>query len=226
MIAVELVDARHDGRPTRGAHRRRQRRLPPPGVVTLDYSAPNVAKEMHVGHLRSTVIGDALVRVLEFLGGQVIRQNHLGDWGTQFGMLIVVDELPDEPGGDPTSRSTCIVSALERPVQGGPRGTSTPTPAFADRPRRRVVALQAGTRARSPSGRTSSTSRRRLRRGLRAARRAIADGRLVGETIYNDDARRGRASCWRGRRVAVAATARCASFSRGASRAATASRRR
>src|SRR5262245_22248978 len=56
-------------------------------IVVVDYSAPNVAKEMHVGHLRSTIIGDALVRVLDFLGHHVIRQNHLGDWGTPFGML-------------------------------------------------------------------------------------------------------------------------------------------
>jgi arginyl-tRNA synthetase len=58
-----------------------------PQTVVVDYSAPNVAKEMHVGHLRSTVIGDALVRALEFEGHTVIRANHLGDWGTQFGML-------------------------------------------------------------------------------------------------------------------------------------------
>src|SRR5262245_60822364 len=58
-----------------------------PQTVVVDYSAPNVAKEMHVGHLRSTVIGDALARALEFEGHNVIRANHLGDWGTQFGML-------------------------------------------------------------------------------------------------------------------------------------------
>ena len=56
--------------------------------VVIDYSAPNVAKEMHVGHLRTTVVGDALARVLEHLGHTVIRQNHIGDWGTPFGMLI------------------------------------------------------------------------------------------------------------------------------------------
>ena len=60
----------------------------PPRTVVVDYSHPNVAKEMHVGHLRSTIIGDALARVLEFLGHRVIRQNHIGDWGTQFGMLL------------------------------------------------------------------------------------------------------------------------------------------
>ncbi|VFP87766.1 arginine--tRNA ligase [Candidatus Erwinia haradaeae] len=57
-------------------------------TIVVDYSSPNVAKEMHVGHLRSTIIGDAMVRTLEFLGHNVIRANHIGDWGTQFGMLI------------------------------------------------------------------------------------------------------------------------------------------
>ncbi|AMO57900.1 arginyl-tRNA synthetase [Endozoicomonas montiporae] len=65
-----------------------------PQTVIVDYSAPNVAKEMHVGHLRSTIIGDSTARTLEFLGHKVIRQNHLGDWGTQFGMLIAhLEEL-------------------------------------------------------------------------------------------------------------------------------------
>ena len=65
-----------------------------PQTIAVDYSAPNVAKEMHVGHLRSTIIGDAVVRVLEFLGHKVVRCNHIGDWGTQFGMLIAhLEEL-------------------------------------------------------------------------------------------------------------------------------------
>lgn len=59
-----------------------------PETVVVDYSSPNLAKEMHVGHLRSTIIGDAVARILEFVGDKVIRQNHVGDWGTQFGMLI------------------------------------------------------------------------------------------------------------------------------------------
>lgn len=63
-----------------------------PQNVVVDYSGPNLAKEMHVGHLRSTVIGDAVVRTLEFLGHNVIRQNHVGDWGTQFGMLLAYME--------------------------------------------------------------------------------------------------------------------------------------
>ncbi|MCL5282394.1 MAG: arginine--tRNA ligase [Planctomycetes bacterium] len=61
---------------------------PEPQTLVVDFSSPNVAKQMHVGHLRSTIIGDCISRVLEFLGHRVIRQNHLGDWGTQFGMLI------------------------------------------------------------------------------------------------------------------------------------------
>ena len=68
-------------------------------TITVDYSAPNVAKEMHVGHLRSTVIGDAIARTLEFAGHRVIRMNHLGDWGTPFGMLIehLLDVGEDSP---------------------------------------------------------------------------------------------------------------------------------
>ncbi|PCS22275.1 arginine--tRNA ligase [Candidatus Enterovibrio escicola] len=68
--------------------------------IVVDYSAPNVAKEMHVGHLRSTIIGDAVVRTLEFLGHNVIRANHLGDWGTQFGMLIANLERCEVDGGN------------------------------------------------------------------------------------------------------------------------------
>ncbi|PSU07833.1 arginine--tRNA ligase [Photobacterium gaetbulicola] len=69
-------------------------------TIVVDYSAPNVAKEMHVGHLRSTIIGDAVVRTLEHLGHKVIRANHLGDWGTQFGMLIANLERHEAQGGD------------------------------------------------------------------------------------------------------------------------------
>ena len=60
----------------------------PPRTYVIDFSSPNVAKPMHVGHLRSTIIGDALTRLLRFLGHSVIADNHLGDWGTQFGMLL------------------------------------------------------------------------------------------------------------------------------------------
>ena len=65
--------------------------------AVVDFSSPNIAKDMHVGHLRSTIIGDSISRILEFLGHDVLRMNHLGDWGTQFGMLIAElnDEFPD-----------------------------------------------------------------------------------------------------------------------------------
>ena len=72
-----------------------------PQTIVVDYSAPNVAKEMHVGHLRSTIIGDASVRVLSFLGHNVIRANHVGDWGTQFGMLIAyLEKMQNEHAND------------------------------------------------------------------------------------------------------------------------------
>lgn len=80
-LATQLVGASQNPRLTLSEN-------PAPQTVVVDYSAPNLAKEMHVGHLRSTIIGDAVVRCLEFWGDNVIRQNHMGDWGTQFGMLI------------------------------------------------------------------------------------------------------------------------------------------
>ncbi len=117
--------------------------------TVVDYSAPNIAKEMHVGHMRSTIIGDALVRVLEFLGSHVIPQNHFGDWGTQFGMLITyIDEHPDErwrhediEADDDAADST--VSALDELYRKA-RKEFDGDPGFADRARKRVVALQAG----------------------------------------------------------------------------------
>jgi arginyl-tRNA synthetase len=107
-----------------------------PQTVVVDYSAPNVAKEMHVGHLRSTVIGDALVRALEFEGHTVIRANHLGDWGTQFGMLTQhmldtgVEHLPD----------FAALGVLYREA----KHRFDTEPAFKDAARMRVVALQSG----------------------------------------------------------------------------------
>src|ERR1019366_7475263 len=71
-----------------------------PQTIVVEYSSPNIAKEMHVGHLRTTIVGDAIARVLEFAGHRVIRDNHVGDWGTQFGMLIeyLLDVVvPDHP---------------------------------------------------------------------------------------------------------------------------------
>jgi arginyl-tRNA synthetase len=120
--------------------------LPQSGRRTvIDYSAPNIAKDMHVGNLRSTIIGDCLARVLGFLGAEVIRQNHLGDWGTQFGMLIqYLDEHPDAHWHrDDIAAGTSAVSALEELYRAA-RSTFDADRAFADRARARVVALQAG----------------------------------------------------------------------------------
>lgn len=110
-----------------------------PETVVVDYSGPNVAKEMHVGHLRSTVIGDALVRTLGALGHRVIRQNHLGDWGTPFGMLIehLVD-LGAEAGAPSPS-----IGDLDAFYQEA-RAKFEADSAFADRARARVVTLQGG----------------------------------------------------------------------------------
>jgi arginyl-tRNA synthetase len=107
--------------------------------VVLDYSSPNLAKEMHVGHLRSTIIGDAIARVLEFSGDKVIRQNHVGDWGTQFGMLIA--ELEDKMGeGD---SAELALEDLEQFYQASKRRFDESSE-FADRAREYVVRLQSG----------------------------------------------------------------------------------
>ena len=103
--------------------------------VVVDYSAPNLAKEMHVGHLRSTIIGDAVARVLEHLGNTVIRQNHIGDWGTQFGMLITQFT---ETGANSTELSD--LEAFYRTAAARFRDD----PEFADRARAAVVKLQSG----------------------------------------------------------------------------------
>jgi arginyl-tRNA synthetase len=108
-----------------------------PETVVIDYSSPNVAKEMHVGHIRSTIIGDALARTLEFLGHRVIRQNHLGDWGTPFGMLI--EHLLDLGPGAADSGVTDLNAFYKQARQ-----KFDADPAFAERSRKRVVRLQSG----------------------------------------------------------------------------------
>jgi arginyl-tRNA synthetase len=107
-----------------------------PETVVVDYSAPNAAKEMHVGHLRSTIIGDAIARLLEWLGHRVIRQNHLGDWGTPFGMLV--EHLVDT--GAEADSSVGELSDFYRAA----RQKFDIDEEFRERSRRRVVALQSG----------------------------------------------------------------------------------
>lgn len=107
-------------------------------TIVVDYSAPNVAKEMHVGHLRSTIIGDAAVRTLEFLGHKVIRANHVGDWGTQFGMLIAwLEKQQQENAGE------MALADLEGFYREAKKHYDEDE-AFAERARSYVVKLQGG----------------------------------------------------------------------------------
>ncbi|MEH1059251.1 arginine--tRNA ligase [Micromonospora sp. CPCC 206171] len=112
---------------------------PAPETVVVDYSAPNVAKEMHVGHLRSTVIGDAAVRLLDWLGHRVVRVNHLGDWGTPFGMLI--EHLVDL--GEAEATQELSMGDLDSFYKAA-RVKFDADEAFRERSRQRVVALQGG----------------------------------------------------------------------------------
>jgi arginyl-tRNA synthetase len=112
------------------------RKASPAQRVVVDLSAPNLAKEMHVGHLRSTIIGDGVARVLEFLGDEVIRQNHVGDWGTQFGMLLAyMQENPEAAESELADLEGFYRAAKKR---------FDDSAEFAERARELVVQLQAG----------------------------------------------------------------------------------
>ena len=131
-IAAQATGQLHDPRFGTG-------RPAAPQTIVVEYSSPNIAKEMHVGHLRTTIVGDALARILDFAGHRVIRDNHVGDWGTPFGMLIEhlldVGEDSAEAGWlrtDPNS----FYQAARRKFESDPL--------FAERSRNRVVKLQAG----------------------------------------------------------------------------------
>lgn len=112
---------------------------PRPLKVVVDYSAPNVAKEMHVGHLRSTIIGDAIVRMLGFVGHDVRRENHIGDWGTPFGMLI--EHLIDL--GEIAAANELSVGDLDSFYKQA-RHKFDADDGFKERARNRVVMLQGG----------------------------------------------------------------------------------
>ncbi|MEU1270307.1 arginine--tRNA ligase [Streptomyces sp. NPDC005799] len=114
------------------------------GITVIDYAQPNVAKEMHVGHLRSAVIGDALRGMLDFTGEKTIGRHHIGDWGTQFGMLIqYLFENPGElaPAADVDGEQA--MSNLNR-VYKASRAVFDSDEEFKERARKRVVALQSG----------------------------------------------------------------------------------
>ncbi|MFE0023508.1 arginine--tRNA ligase [Amycolatopsis sp. NPDC059021] len=148
-----------------------------PKRIALDYSGPNVAKEMHVGHLRSTVIGDALARLLRFAGHEVLPHNHLGDWGTPFGMLI--EQLPDERHeGGRIEDLDAFYRAARRKFDADE--------AFATRARERVVLLQSG------DAETLSTWRRLVDESTRHFNEVYAllgvtltDADIYGESFYN-----------------------------------------
>ena len=132
FLARQLVLAAHD--PRLGV-----RMATKPEHIVIDYSHPNVAKEMHVGHLRTTVIGDSLVRLMELVGHRVTRENHIGDWGTPFGMLI--EHMLDL--GETEAASELSVGDLAAFYKAA-RVKFDAGEQFQDRARQRVVLLQAG----------------------------------------------------------------------------------
>jgi arginyl-tRNA synthetase len=154
-----------------------------PRTVIVEYSSPNIAKEMHVGHLRSTIVGDAIARVIEFAGHHVIRDNHVGDWGTQFGVLIEylfqVGEDAPEAQLLRTDPNTFYQSA---------RVKFDSDPGFADRARERVVKLQSGDDPATQRlwDELMELSRDYLRDTYRLLRVTLTDDDIRGESFYND----------------------------------------
>ena len=157
-----------------------------PKNIPLDYSAPNVAKEMHVGHLRTTVVGDSLARTLEFLGHNVVRQNHIGDWGTPFGMLI---EHLLEVGEDSDEAQLLITdpNVFYQAARTKFDESDTDSGDFAARARGRVVQLQSGDEETLRLWRKlvgfSKTYFNKVYGKLGVT---LTDEHLAGESTYND----------------------------------------
>ncbi len=128
-LTETLRDTARDGVPT----------VERPEKIIVDFSSPNIAKQMHVGHLRSTIIGDAIARILDFIGHDVVRDNHLGDWGTQFGLLIV----GMREWGVEAALQSDPVAELERVYKLASERAGT-DPAFADQARAELAKLQGG----------------------------------------------------------------------------------
>ncbi|HQE32067.1 MAG TPA: arginine--tRNA ligase [Propionibacteriaceae bacterium] len=150
-----------------------------PETVVVDYSAPNVAKPMHVGNLRSTIIGDSFVRVLRAVGHTVVPQNHIGDWGTQFGMLV--EQILDE-GTDVTTLDLDGSVALYKRAQTHFKSDET----FADAARRRVVALQAGDPETTAIWQALiDVSKAGFNRAYSRLGILLTDADLAGESMYN-----------------------------------------
>ena len=164
-----------------------------PGTTVIDYSQPNVAKEMHVGHLRSTVIGDAIVQILEHRGETVVRRHHIGDWGTQFGMLIQyliehpheLDHESDAASGD--GEGEAAMARLNRLYKAS-RTLFDSDEEFKDRARRRVVDLQTGDRETLDLWHKIVDESKIYFQGVYDKLDVeILDADVVGESAYNDD---------------------------------------
>ncbi|MGY1453369.1 arginine--tRNA ligase [Streptomyces sp. SS8] len=166
-----------------------------PGTTVIDYSQPNVAKEMHVGHLRSTVIGDAIVQILEHRGEKVVRRHHIGDWGTQFGMLIQylvehpheLDHASGEEAGGSGASGEAAMSRLNRLYKAS-RALFDSDEEFKARARDRVVLLQSGDQD------TLEMWRKIVGESMIYFHAVydqldveIRDADVVGESAYNDD---------------------------------------
>ena len=151
--------------------------------IPVDYSAPNVAKEMHVGHLRTTIVGDSLARTLEHLGHHVIRQNHIGDWGTPFGMLI--EHLLDV--GESSAEADLLVTDPNAFYQSA-RAKFDADDTFQFRARSRVVALQAGDRDTLVTwDRLVERSKTYFNLIYGTLGVTLTDADLAGESSYNDE---------------------------------------
>ncbi len=151
--------------------------------IPIDYSAPNVAKEMHVGHLRTTVVGDSLARTLEHLGHHVVRQNHIGDWGTPFGMLI--EHLLDIGEGSPEAT---VVETDPNAFYQAARAKFDGEETFARRARARVVLLQGGDEDTLRLwAELVELSKHYFNRIYAALGVTLTDDDLAGESIYNDE---------------------------------------
>ncbi|MDJ0362308.1 arginine--tRNA ligase [Rhodococcus sp. H29-C3] len=152
-------------------------------VIPIDYSAPNVAKEMHVGHLRTTVVGDSLARILEVLGHHVIRQNHIGDWGTPFGMLI--EHLIDVGTGSAEAR---LLESDPNTFYQSARSKFDSDSSFAQRSRFRVVRLQAHEPESLEIWQTLVERSKQYFNEIYARLNiSLKDADLAGESTYNDD---------------------------------------
>ncbi|MEU6115420.1 arginine--tRNA ligase [Streptomyces sp. NPDC047117] len=158
-----------------------------PGTTVIDYAQPNVAKEMHVGHLRSAVIGDALRHMLDFTGEKTIGRHHIGDWGTQFGMLIqYLIENPDQlaPAADVDGEQA--MSNLNR-VYKASREVFDADEEFKERARKRVVALQSGDKETLELWqRFVDESKVYFYSVFEKLDMEIRDDEIVGESAYND----------------------------------------